>query len=237
MDNTTKSEHVYRVFQNISDGYDKANVRISLGMEKHWKQQLVDRLIQLPHGAAVLDVCCGTGDIALAAATQRSDLQVTGLDFSPAMLEVAERKKAAGQCNVTFTVGDAMALPFPDNSFDAVCISFGLRNTADYAQVLRELYRVTKPGGWVYCLDSFVPENPFIRPFYKLYFRVIMPRIGGGAHHVQEYKWLYESTQLFLTPGELIELFGKTGLQTLQSKRRLLGACVLIFGEKPLTSC
>ena len=236
MVNTEKSQRVYRIFQSISGGYDKANTRISLGMEKRWKQMLVDRLAELPRGAAVLDVCCGTGDIALAAAGRRNDLQVTGVDFSPAMLEVAQSKQA-GLSNVTFAVGDAMALPCPDNSFDAVCISFGLRNTADYAQVLRELYRVAKPGGRVYCLDSFVPQNPIILPFYKFYFRVIMPRIGGGTRHVQEYKWLYESTQLFLTPGELIELFGKTGLQTLQSKRRLFGACVLIFGEKPLTSC
>ena len=90
----SKEQHVYDVFQSISDGYDHANNRISLGLQKSWKKMLTDKLIaNTPRGTNILDVCCGTGDIALKIADARHDLKVTGIDFSPAMLEVAENKK------------------------------------------------------------------------------------------------------------------------------------------------
>lgn len=231
MGDPSKQTRVYGIFQSISEDYDRANTRISLGMEKGWKRMLTDRLAEYPTGASILDVCCGTGDITLETAGKRQDLQVTGLDFSPAMLSVAESKRK-GRQNATFLQGDAMALPFEDDCFEAACISFGLRNTADYEQVLREMRRVVKPGGSVYCLDSFVPESRIIRPFYRIYFRFIMPLIGGGRKHVQEYKWLYESTQKFLHPKGLEELYRTVGLKEVRMKRKLFGACVLVWGEK-----
>ena len=227
-----KQTRVYGIFQSISTDYDRANARISLGMQKNWKQMLVNRLAEsLPKGASVLDVCCGTGDIALDTAEKRGDLQVVGLDFSPAMLAVAEGKKN-GKENVRFLQGDAMALPFGENTFAAACISFGLRNTADYEQVLREMRRVVEPGGAIYCLDSFVPENPLIKPFYRIYFRYIMPLLGGGKKHRQEYQWLYESTQVFLQPRELEKLYRSVGLKEVGRKKRMFGACVMIWGQK-----
>lgn len=231
MDKRTKQEKVYGVFQTISKDYDRANTRISLGMEKGWKRMLIDRLADCPAGAGILDVCCGTGDIALEIAGRRPDLRVTGLDFSPAMLSVAEGKRN-GQENLQFVQADAMNLPFEEEKFAASCISFGLRNTADYERVLGEMYRVTQAGGSVFCLDSFVPENRLIQPFYRLYFRFIMPLLGGGKKHVQEYQWLYESTQTFLQPKELETLFRKVGLKQVRIKRKLFGACVLVWGEK-----
>ena len=227
-----KQSRVYGIFQSISRDYDRANARISLGMQKSWKQMLIGRLAEtLPEGAGMLDVCCGTGDIALDTAERRKDLQIVGLDFSPAMLAVAEEKNN-GKHNVRFVQGDAMALPFEENQFAAASISFGLRNTADYEQVLREMRRVVEPGGAIYCLDSFVPENPLIQPFYRIYFRYIMPLIGGGRKHQQEYRWLYESTQTFLQPGELEALYRKVGLKEVGRKSRMFGACVMIRGQK-----
>lgn len=232
MADPSKQTRVYGIFQSISEDYDRANARISLGMQKSWKQMLIDRLVgTLPEGTAMLDVCCGTGDIALDAAERRKDLQIVGLDFSPAMLAVAEEKKN-GKDNVRFVQGDAMALPFEENQFAAACISFGLRNTADYEQVLREMRRVVEPGGAIYCLDSFVPENRLIQPFYRIYFRYIMPLIGGGKKHLQEYRWLYESTQTFLQPGELERLYRKVELKEVGRKSRMFGACVMIWGQK-----
>jgi len=231
MDNPSKQDRVYGIFQTISKDYDKANVRISLGMEKGWKRMLVQRLAACSAGSEVLDVCCGTGDIALELAHRRRDLEIIGLDFSPAMLDVAEEKRQ-GLENVRFQQGNAMKLPFQDDRFAATCISFGLRNTENYAQVLREMQRVTKPGGYVYCLDSFVPENPLIQPFYRFYFRFLMPRLGGKRKHVQEYQWLYESTQAFLRPRALEALFQRIGLNATGSRRKLFGACVLLWGEK-----
>ncbi len=228
----SKEELVYNVFQNIADGYDDANMRISLGLHKSWKRMLTDRLVRsLPAKAHILDVCCGTGDIALEMAGRRPDLKVTGIDFSPAMLQVAGERKG-GLENVRFLQGDAMNLPFRDNTFAAACISFGLRNTGDYEKTLMELRRVVKNGGYIYCLDSFVPEMKVVRPFYRMYFKYAMPLLGGGKEHMKEYMWLYESTNRFLAGSELAELMRETGLENVRIKERMFGACNLIWGQK-----
>lgn len=228
----SKREKVYDVFQRISGTYDKANSRISLGLEQRWKQYLIDDIVaHVGTGDQVLDVCSGTGDIAIAIAKMRPDIAVAGLDFSSAMLEQA-KKKSAQLRNTTWYEGDAMELPFENNRFGAACISFGLRNTADYAQVLREMTRVIRPDGWVYCLDSFVPDSWCIRPFYDLYFRGLMPFLGGGFHHRHEYQWLWQSTRDFLRKGQLTELFRQSGLTNIQMNSYLFGACVLHRGQK-----
>lgn len=233
MDSMEKSRHVYRIFQGISQTYDGANRRISLGMERSWKRELVETAaLQVPDGGAVLDVCCGTGDIAVAVASRRPDVSVTGLDFSPAMLDVA-RSKGSALKNLTWQEGDAAALPFADHTFSAAAISFGLRNTPDYGAVLTEMTRVVCPGGWVYCLDSFVPDSPLIRPFYDLYFRGVMPLLGGGFRHRREYRWLWQSTRDFLRKHELTALFSAVGLENVRADSHLFGTCALHSGQKP----
>ena len=229
----TKREKVFRVFQRISGSYDDANKRISLGLEGRWKTNLVLEITRhAERESRVLDVCSGTGDIAIAVASRRPDLTVTGLDFSPAMLRVAQEKSRCFT-NVSWREGDALQLPFADDTFSAACISFGLRNTADYLRTLEEMTRVVKPGGMVLCLDSFVPDSPLVRPFYTLDFHYIMPFLGGGIRHRREYIWLYQSTQAFLRKGELSKLFAKAGLKDLQMDSYLFGACVLHVGMKP----
>ncbi len=234
MDNVSKEQYVYQVFQNISKGYDRANQRISLGFQQSFKRMLLSRLKKnTPYGGKVLDVCCGTGDITLFLADRRQDLEVTGLDFSPAMLSKARlRNVKKRRKNVHFRQGNALDLPFEDNSFEAVSISFGLRNTTDYSRVLQEMKRVTKPGGYIYCLDSFVPECVLIKPFYTIYFRYIMPLLGGGIHHRKEYLWLYHSTKHFLSGKELKKLFVRVGIRKVQDKNKMFGACVLVWGRK-----
>ena len=224
--------HVYEIFETLAPRYDRANARISLGLEKGWKRLLVKRVLaQAGSGGDILDVCCGTGDIAIALAQRGPGFCVTGLDFSPAMLEAAG-KKGQGISNLQLLQGDAMKLPFADGTFDAACISFGLRNTPDYRRVLREMRRVVREGGKVYCLDSFVPDNPAILPAYRLYFRYIMPVLGGGRKYRKQYSWLYQSTELFPRRRELMKQFARTGLEQVQSRSRMLGACVLIEGTK-----
>lgn len=224
--------HVYEIFETLAPRYDRANARISLGLEKGWKRLMVKRVLaQAGSGGNILDVCCGTGDIAIALATGGPGLSVTGLDFSPAMLEVAG-KKGEDFSNLQLLQGDAMDLPFADGTFDAACISFGLRNTPDYRRVLREMRRVVRQGGKVYCLDSFVPDIPVILPAYRLYFRYLMPVLGGGRKYRKQYSWLYQSTELFPRRRELMKQFARTGLSQVQSRSRMLGACVLIEGTK-----
>ncbi len=234
MDKSSKERYVYQVFQNISKGYDRANQRISLGFQKGFKKMLLGRLKDnTPFGGNVLDVCCGTGDITFSLADMRNDLKVTGLDFSPAMLSKARmRNKRKKRDNVHFRIGNALELPFEDRTFEAVCISFGLRNTSDYSRAVDEMKRVTKPGGYIYCLDSLAPENVLVKPFYTLYFRHIMPLLGGGIHHRKEYQWLYHSTKHFLSRMELKQLFVRVGIQEVQDKDKMFGACVLVWGRK-----
>lgn len=232
MNKIQKSKHVYGVFEKISGEYDQANNRISLGLQKKWKEMLIQKVVEeSPKDSKILDVCCGTGDISIGIAEKRRDLTLVGLDFSPAMLKEAERKsKELPQ--IIWKKGDAVALPFPENHFSAACISFGLRNTPDYEKVLSEMKRVVKEQGTIYCLDSFVPENSWIKPFYQMYFKYIMPFLGGGKEHYQEYLWLYESTQEFLSRKELLALFDKIGFREIKNWRKLFGACVLIQGKK-----
>ena len=233
MKGTEKEAYVFSVFEKVSEGYDKANDRISLGLQKHWKKMLTDRLEDsLPPGSSMLDVCCGTGDIAIAAAKGRPDVSVTGMDFSPAMLQIA-KEKGEGIPNLSWERADAMHLPWEDNSFSAVTISFGLRNTPDYEQVIAEMQRALKPGGYMYCLDSFVPDIPFVLPFYRLYFKWVMPMIGGGFRHRKEYRWLWLSTKGFLRKKELARMYRRAGLTKVGFKTRMFGACAMVWGRKP----
>ncbi len=242
-----KEEKVYKVFQEISEGYDDANKRISLGMEQGWKKKLIKLFDEFEYAIddeceagrviSILDVCCGTGDISLAIKKSHPKYDVTGLDFSPAMLEVAKRKMNDAYPDalvpaVTWTQGNAMELPYPDDSFEGACISFGLRNTPDYERVMSEMMRVVKPGGIVACIDSFVPENAFIRFFYSIYFKGIMPLIGGLLKHKEEYNWLANSTEEFLRASELKSLFEKIGIQNVRQKTMMCGACCLHWGRK-----
>jgi demethylmenaquinone methyltransferase/2-methoxy-6-polyprenyl-1,4-benzoquinol methylase len=193
---------------------------------------LIARTAQyLPYRGSLLDLCCGTGDIVIAAAKRRPDVSCLGADFSDSMLEIA-RKKGKGLKNVRWERADAMSLPWDDGKFDAACISFGLRNTPDYRQVVSEMARVVKKDGYIYCLDSFVPDNIFVLPFYKFYFRFVMPLLGGGIRHNREYRWLYRSTQHFLKASELEVLFQEAGLTDVCRHSRMFGACCLVYGSK-----
>jgi demethylmenaquinone methyltransferase/2-methoxy-6-polyprenyl-1,4-benzoquinol methylase len=232
MDNQQERIPVYDIFESLAPRYDRANARISLGLEKGWKRMMVKRVLaENSGGKDILDVCCGTGDIAIALARGNPAFDVTGIDFSPAMLAQA-REKGAGITTLHWVQGDVMDLPFKDESFDVVCISFGLRNTPDYRRVLREMRRILRPGGKVYCLDSFVPDNPAILPAYRLYFRHMMPVLGGGRKYRKQYTWLCQSTEQFPRRRELIKQFVRAGFTQVQSRSRMLGACVLIEGTK-----
>ena len=223
---------MYDIFESLAPRYDRANARISLGLEKGWKRMMVKRVLaENSGGKDILDVCCGTGDIAIALARENPAFYVTGIDFSPAMLAQA-REKGAGITTLHWVQGDVMDLPFKDESFDVVCISFGLRNTPDYRRVLREMRRILRPGGKVYCLDSFVPDNPAILPAYRLYFRHMMPVLGGGRKYRKQYTWLCQSTEQFPRRRELMKQFVRAGFTQVQSRSRMLGACVLIEGTK-----
>lgn len=227
-----KEQKVHRVFEKISNDYDKMNSVISLNQHTKWRTDMMLKM-NVEEGKTALDVCCGTADwtIALAKAVGPTG-KVIGLDFSESML-AAGKPKTVGYSNIELVQGNAMALPYEDNSFDYVTIGFGLRNVPNYETVLSELYRVVKPGGMVACLDTSHPEIPGYKQLFKFYFRVIMPFFGKiFAKSYEEYSWLQESTEHFPGMKELAQMFVDAGFEKVSYKGYSGGAAAGHIGIK-----
>lgn len=230
----SKEQRVHGVFEKISDNYDKMNSVISFKQHIRWRKDVMQRM-KVKEGSKALDVCCGTADwtIALAKAVGPKG-EVVGLDFSKNMLKVGKEKVESLQLNnVELIHGNAMELPFPDNTFDYVTIGFGLRNVPDYLQVLKEMNRVLKPGGMAVCLDTSQPTIPIYRQLFFFYFRFIMPFFGKlFAKSYQEYAWLNESARDFPGMRELAKLFERAGFKNVTFKSYSGGAAACHIGYK-----
>jgi demethylmenaquinone methyltransferase/2-methoxy-6-polyprenyl-1,4-benzoquinol methylase len=163
------------LFAAIAPRYDLINDLQSFGMHRRWKRKLV-RLADARPGARALDLCCGTGDIAFALAARGAD--VTALDFSAAMLEVAHKRAVSLARPPTFLQGDAQRLPFPDNSFDIVSVGYGLRNLTEWDRGVEEMWRVAKPGARLLVLDFGKPDFAPWRGLYFAYLRWFVPVFG-----------------------------------------------------------
>lgn len=231
----SKEERVHDVFEKIYKRYDVMNSVISFQRHKAWRQYTM-QVMNVKQGEAALDVCCGTCDwtIALAKAVGKEG-KVYGLDFSQNMLSIGEEKiKALNLDQVKLVHGNAMQLPFEDNTFDYVTIGFGLRNVPDYMHVLREMTRVVKPGGKVVCLETSQPTVFGVRQLYVLYFRYIMPILGKMlAKSYKEYSWLQESASTFPGIQELARMFEQAGLEQVQVKPFTFGVAAMHVGYKP----
>lgn len=233
----SKEERVHNVFENISEKYDVMNSIISFQRHKAWRKDTMKRMNVRP-GSAALDVCCGTADwtVALSHAVGPKG-KVVGLDFSRNMLKIGEQKVAKLQLENTELVhGNAMELPFADNTFDYATIGFGLRNVPDYLQVLREMCRVVKPGGKVVCLETSQPTMFGFRQIYYLYFQYIMPFLGKlFAKSYKEYSWLQESAKDFPGRKELAQMFEQAGLENIKVKAYTGGVAAMHLGFKPIS--
>jgi demethylmenaquinone methyltransferase / 2-methoxy-6-polyprenyl-1,4-benzoquinol methylase len=228
----TKEEKVHHVFEKIYNNYDKMNSVISFQQHIRWRSDTMKRM-NVQKGSKALDVCCGTADwtIALAEAVGPSG-EVIGLDFSKNMLKIGE-EKVQHLKQVELIHGNAMELPFPDNSFDYVTVGFGLRNVPDIMQVLKEMHRVVKPGGQVVCLETSQPTLIGYKQLYYFYFRFIMPLVGKlFAKSYQEYSWLQESARNFPGMKELANMFKQAGLENVTYKPYTGGVAAVHIGFK-----
>jgi demethylmenaquinone methyltransferase / 2-methoxy-6-polyprenyl-1,4-benzoquinol methylase len=230
----SKEQRVHGVFEKIYENYDQMNSVISFQQHIKWRNDTMKKM-SVPKGAKALDVCCGTADwtIALAEAAGK-DGEVVGLDFSKNMLKIGEEKLQARNLDQASLIhGNAMELPFEDNSFDYVTIGFGLRNVPDYNQVLREMYRVLKPGGMAVCLETSQPTMPGFKQAYRLYFRFIMPMFGKlFAKSYDEYSWLQESAKDFPGMKELAKMFSEAGFVNVEYKPYSGGVAAVHIGRK-----
>jgi len=228
----SKEQHVHEVFESISESYDKMNSVISFQLHTKWREDTMKRMDVKP-GSKALDVCCGTADWTIALAQAVGDRgEVKGLDFSKNMLKVGEQK-VEPYPQIELIHGNAMELPFEDNTFDYATIGFGLRNVPDYMQVLREMNRVVKPGGKVVCLETSQSEIPVYRQLFRLYFKYIMPLFGKlFAKSYKEYSWLQESANDFPGMKKLAAMFEEAGLENVYYKSYSGGAAAVHIGYK-----
>lgn len=214
---TEKAEYVLSQFERIAAHYDLTNDAISLGMHRLWKKAAIDAL-NLKSDGIYLDVCCGTGDLALGVAQRLGpDGRVVGVDFSQNMLNLAARRaekmRRVNPLQFDWVAADAEALPFSDDRFDGAIISFGLRNLTNLTKGLAEMTRVVKPGGKVINLDLGHPRQAIFTPLYNFYFQNIVPIIGDLlAGDRKAYTYLPTSLSTYPEPERISELFESVGL-------------------------
>lgn len=221
------------MFSEIAPQYDRMNHLLSMNVDRLWRRKTV-RKMEPKAGDRILDVCTGTGDLALAFNRYlKGQCEVTGADFCEEMLAVAREKPVtAGQ--VEFSQADAQALPFDDNSFDIVTVAFGLRNVEDTDLGLRELTRVCRPEGKIGILEFTTPRRWPIRPIYGWYFRNVLPRIGQrlARNNMNAYDYLPQSVGEFPSYEQLTERMIQAGMTSATFKPLTFGIATLYTGVK-----
>ena len=213
---TLQPDGVRTMFDRIAPVYDVMNHVMTMGLDRRWRRRTVEAVVQ--PGARVLDACCGTGDLAIAA--EREGGIVTGLDFSSEMLVRARRKSNT----IEWVQGDVLALPYGDGSFDAATVGFGVRNVADLRAGLLELRRVLRPGGRLAVLEITQPRGP-LKPFFSLWFDRIVPLLGRVLPGGQAYTYLPASVRRFPGAEALAALIDDAGFE--RTSFRLFGGSIV----------
>lgn len=230
-----KEKFVRQTFNDIAKSYDRLNTLMSMGRDKRWRRFAVRRC-EVKQGDNVLDVCCGTGYLSMELADAVGCAgSVTGLDFSENMLAVAAEnvKTFPGQELIKFIQGNAMELPFADNSFDGATVGWGLRNLPDLRQGIKEMARVVKPGRKIVSLDMGKPTLPVFKQAYWLYFEKLVPLMGKiWSGRRSAYQYLYDSAREFPPQQELAQIFAECGLEDTRYFNLLGGVVAVVEGRK-----
>ncbi len=221
---------IQHMFAGVADRYDRANRLLSLGIDGWWRRRTV-AVAAVRDGEHVLDLCAGTGDLSLALA--RNGARVVGADFCAPMLRHALRKAAGAPRPPRFLCGDAMALPFASAAFDLCTVAFGIRNVEDPVAALREMARVTRPGGRIVVLEFCRPRLPVVGGAYLFYFRRVLPRLGRWLTGTDNgaYQYLPDSVMTFPERGAFLELMRRAGLQAPRQVILSAGIAAIYRGE------
>ena len=223
------------MFNAIAPRYDLLNTVLSAGLDRYWRRRAIASL-RFTGRETLVDVCTGTGDVAIAAATTRQGAgRVVGIDFAGAMLARARDKcRARGlSARVQVVRGDAMSLPLPSNSVDRTTIAFGIRNVAVPEAACAELLRVLRPQGRVAILEFGLPVVPAVRPLYMWYFRNVLPRIGRAvSRHDAAYSYLPASVNAFPWGDAFAQILRQQGFNNVEARPLSLGIVYLYTAEK-----
>jgi demethylmenaquinone methyltransferase/2-methoxy-6-polyprenyl-1,4-benzoquinol methylase len=223
------------MFDRIAPRYDLLNRVLSLGIDKGWRKKLAASLPKAKH-QRVLDLATGTGDVVIALAAAGDTVgEIVGMDMSPQMLEHGKVKLAElgllGRAKME--LGDATSIPATDASFDAVTISFGIRNVVDVPRALREMHRVVKPGGRALVLEFSLPTSAVLRPLYLFYFRNILPRVGALISGDQgAYTYLNETAERFPAGEAFCALMRDAGFVEVRATPLTFGIATLYAGDR-----
>lgn len=227
-----KKEGIRELFDDIAVKYDRFNHVSSFGADRSWRRKAVRQIANTKQPIKVLDVATGTADFALAVNRKAAPgSHVTGIDLSQGMLDVG-RKKCQG-LPIDLEVGDAENLRFADNTFDRVCVAFGVRNFENLMKGLKEMLRVLKPGGRLVILELSYPKNRFIFSLYKFYSLRILPKIGAGmTGNTGAFTYLPDSILKFPLPEKFIPMLKEAGYSTVKARAFLFGVCRMYCAEK-----
>lgn len=235
------NQRVRNMFAEIAGGYDRMNHLLSMNVDHYWRWRTV-RMVPPKGEAPILDLCTGTGDLALAYWKAAKRIpgpapSITAADFCPEMLAVGREKKKSRRAGeeLQFVEADAQALPFPSDHFQIVSVAFGLRNVADTDQGLREMTRVCRPGGKVAVLEFSQPTRQPMKAAYGWYFRNVLPRIGQllTPNHANAYDYLPASVGEFPHGQELADRMTSAGLSNVWFQPLTFGIATLYTGTKP----
>jgi len=237
------SRNVREMFTQIAPSYDALNHLLSLQLDRLWRARVARRLrpILANPNALVLDLCCGTGDLALAL-RRSGKARIIGADFAHTMLVRARAKSILGSSHsgmpapppLPLAEADALRLPFADSSFDLVTAAFGFRNLANYEAGLREIHRVLKPGATIAILEFTEPPDGLLGDLYRWYFCKVLPRIGGWlSGDPAAYTYLPKSVARFFRPPELAALMSAVGYQSVAFKVWTFGTVALHIAVRP----
>jgi demethylmenaquinone methyltransferase/2-methoxy-6-polyprenyl-1,4-benzoquinol methylase len=225
-------DKVRRMFAQIAPKYDFLNQVLSLNIDRSWRRKVVETL-SLEGPEPFLDVCTGTGELALEVAKRHpGKFEIVGTDFCEPMLELARKKPSVSP--VRFMEADTEMLPFDDNTFQAVTVAFGIRNVSDTAKGIREMRRVCRPNGQVVILEFSKPTLPIVKQVYDIYFRKFLPAIGQRLARNSEsaYHYLPSSVQEFPSGRAMIEFMEAQGLRNVTAKPLTFGVATIYSGLK-----
>jgi demethylmenaquinone methyltransferase/2-methoxy-6-polyprenyl-1,4-benzoquinol methylase len=232
----TKEQFVLEVFESIAPKYDVMNDILSFRRHKAWRKFTM-RKMNVKEGNTAIDLCCGTCDWTISIARASKSGSVIGLDFSRNMLDYGAVKinRLELDKQISLVEGNAMELPYPDNSFDYATIGFALRNVPDLRQVIREMQRVVKPGGLVVSLELSKPTWQPFKAIYYFYFQRLLPLLGKWlVKRYEQYKWLPESLVQFPDHKQLAVIFREVGLTSVEAYPLTGGIAALHMGRKPI---